>query len=351
MNILHNFQKSSTFISQDDEIFKSLGNRLLYSFNPTLKITTPLFFLKQLYYLLKNFNQYDIIISQMAAYHTVLPSILSRLKIKKHIIILHGTDSLILKDIGYGNLSRPLLGYFTKFSILNATFLLPVSKILIESQNTYLSEVPKEMGLKSIFTSKLPKFKVIANGVSTEKFKIQSNIIRTKNSFITVSAGLEQERTYLRKGIDLLLQFAELNPTYKFTIVGSNAIFNYTKDLKNVEIINYSTSDRLLTLYNQHQFYVQLSMVEGFGVSLCEAMLCGCIPIVSAGGMMDEIIGQTGQVVSKKRIDILQTEVNNAINNYHLDKTYEARNRICNSYPLEKRRDSLYFFLSSMQKH
>lgn len=346
MNILHNFQKSSTFILQDDEIFNMLGNTLQFTFNPTYKITTPLIFLKQLFYLLKNLRKYDIIVSQMAAYHTIIPSLLSKFKIKKHIIILHGTDSLVLEEIGYGNLSRPILGFFTKFSILNASYLLPVSGILIDSQNSYLSEKPKKMGLKTILKSNLPEYKIIPNGISTEKFFIQNNVLRTKNSFITVSAGLDLERTYLRKGIDLLLQFARLNPEFKFTIVGSKNIFNYNDNLQNVEIISFTSSDQLMALYNQHQFYFQLSMVEGFGVSLCEAMLCGCIPIVSAGGMMDEIIGQTGYVISKKKIEILDSVVKNAIDTYHIDKTYEARNRICSSYPLEKRKNSLNSFLS-----
>jgi hypothetical protein len=255
MNILHNFQKSSTFILQDDEIFNMLGNTLQFTFNPTYKITTPLIFLKQLFYLLKNLRKYDIIVSQMAAYHTIIPSLLSKFKIKKHIIILHGTDSLVLEEIGYGNLSRPILGFFTKFSILNASYLLPVSGILIDSQNSYLSEKPKKMGLKTILKSNLPEYKIIPNGISTEKFFIQNNVLRTKNSFITVSAGLDLERTYLRKGIDLFLQFARLNPEFKFTIVGSKNIFNYNDNLQNVEIISFTSSDQLMALYNQHQFY------------------------------------------------------------------------------------------------
>jgi len=43
-----------------------------------------------------------------------------------------------------------------------------------------------------------------------------------------------------------------------------------------------------------------LSNFEGFGVAICEAMLCKCVPIVSDVNFLPEIIGDSGFVLRKR---------------------------------------------------
>jgi len=40
-------------------------------------------------------------------------------------------------------------------------------------------------------------------------------------------------------------------------------------------------------------FYVQVSAHEGFGISLAEAMLCECIPVVTNKGALSEVAGES----------------------------------------------------------
>jgi glycosyltransferase involved in cell wall biosynthesis len=65
--------------------------------------------------------------------------------------------------------------------------------------------------------------------------------------------------------------------------------------------------------YSEHQFYLQLSIAEGFPSAICEAMLCECIPIGSDVAAIPEIMGTNGFLV-KERIDaIILQEVQRAI--------------------------------------
>ena len=47
-------------------------------------------------------------------------------------------------------------------------------------------------------------------------------------------------------------------------------------------------------------------MSEGFPNALCEAMLSGCIPIVSNVGAMPKIVKETGYLLLKKDIYLLK---------------------------------------------
>jgi len=56
-----------------------------------------------------------------------------------------------------------------------------------------------------------------------------------------------------------------------------------------------------------------LSTSEGFPNALGEAMASGCVPIGSAVGAIPEIIGDTGIVLTKKNISILENQLQKLI--------------------------------------
>ncbi len=339
MRIFHNYINKSSFISQDESILSEKFDVISFKFDSNHKLKTPFLFLKQTFYLLWYFMRYEIIFSHIAGYHTFIPSVFSYLGLKKHLIVLHGTECNVIEEIGYGLLNRSITRYFVIFSMRHASMLLPVSESLIEQMNSYLDK-PQLMGLKPVLGANLPRIQVIYNGIDPELFKY-SNISPIKNSFLTISSGLEEKRRFLLKGGDLILKLAADFPECTFTFIGSNSIFGFDNSLKNVNIVDFIPNSELTNFVSTHQFYLQLSMSEGFGVSLCEAMLCGVTPIVSRVGIMPEIIGNTGYILDKRNYGDLKILVASILNENISNKNREASERIEKMYNFNIRREKL----------
>lgn len=340
MRIFHNYINKSSFISQDEIILSEKFDVISFKFDSNYKLKTPLLFLKQTFYLLWYFRRYEIIFSHIAGYHTFIPSVFSYLGLKKHLIVLHGTECNVIEEIGYGLLNRSITRYFVIFSMRNASMLLPVSESLIEQSNSYLDK-PQMMGLKSILGANLPRIQVIYNGIDPELFKF-SNIAPIRNSFLTISSGLEERGRFLLKGVDLILKLAADFPECSFTIIGSKSIYGYKNSLNNVNIVDFIPNLELANYISRHQFYLQLSMSEGFGLSLCEAMLCGVTPIVSKVGIMPEIIGNTGYVLEKQNYSDLKLLVRDVLGESSLGKNWEASERIKKMYNFNFRKEKLH---------
>ena len=101
--------------------------------------------------------------------------------------------------------------------------------------------------------------------------------------------------------------------------------------------------------YREAQFHFQLSLFEGFGLSLCEAMLCECIPIGSSVNMIPQIIGDTGFILNQKKIDLLIDIMKKAIattNKEDLGK--KARQRIVENFNESIRRELLINCVNNM---
>jgi glycosyltransferase involved in cell wall biosynthesis len=96
---------------------------------------------------------------------------------------------------------------------------------------------------------------------------------------------------------------------------------------------------------SENEFYLQLSISEGFPNSLCEAMLCECIPIGSNVGGIPQIIGNSGRIIGNRDITLIKHEI------LHLSGMEEdgrellgenARKRIIENFSIEKREASFW---------
>jgi glycosyltransferase involved in cell wall biosynthesis len=164
---------------------------------------------------------------------------------------------------------------------------------------------------------------------------------RPANSFITVIAGIDSQQVFLRKGVDLILETARLLPEARFTLVGADETNPWVKDRPlNVALHPVTDKQGLMNLLNKHRFYMQLSLMEGFPNALCEAMLCGCIPIGSNVAAIPFIIGDTGYVLQKKNADDLAILMRKAMKDSHLNGA-TARDRIDTNFTTKLRLSQL----------
>lgn len=345
--IIYNIQNSSSFIYYDKLILDEKFQLITLQNNFNNKFWTPIYILKQLYYLFYNWKKYNLIVSQIAGYHTFIPSILSYLRLKKHIIVLHGTDCNCIPEINYGNLQKPVLKWFTKKSIMLSNHLLPVSQSLIENNSTYYLKNKAKFGLLNNIENFNTPYTVIYNCVDDTQFTILQEK-RSPKSFITIALGLNLEKNVKLKGIDLVISLARQNPDFDITILGSETIFGYKNELKNVKIIGKVNHKELNHYYNLHKYYLQLSISESFGLSLCEAMLCGCIPIVSNVGMMPEIIQEKNLVLNEPNIQALEKIISRNIQiGDNIQNMLNRRSLIMDRFSIEQRKTRLLNLLNT----
>lgn len=338
--LLYSYISDSSFVIQDIESLRISYNVKLFRFRSQNKPLVPFSFIRQKIFLLWNIFSADLLMCQFAGYHSLLPVIFGKLFKKPCLVVVGGTDCTSMPSINYGNLRKPLLRWFTLKSLKYSTHIISPSSSLIRCDYTYADDDYPGQGFLYFDNSIKTPCTVIFNGVDTSHFKPAENIIRRKNSFLTICASIDR-RNYFLKGIDLFLAVAEHFPDFEFTIIGKIA-----PDLKllkpgNVSMIGYIPGDQLPLKMSEYSFYCQLSMSEGFGLALAEAMSCGCVPIVSQVGILDFIAGDSGYVLSKRDINMLTDIVKKAAGSDIEKAALKTRARIVDTFDSHKRRSEL----------
>ena len=325
----------STFVKRDIFLLSDDYQVIYYHFNTSNKWKLPLVLFKQAWFLLKNRNQIDLIVTQSAGYLSFLPSLFFRFTEVPLVIIAIGTDCIKLPEIGYGAHSKVILSWFTRFSFKNAALILPVHKSLAYNEYSYFPIRFPQQGIKAFTKNISTPIIEVVNGFDIFKWFIKSHT-RLKNSFLTVTTAIDKTGFSL-KGIDMIVQMAEKFPHFHFTIVGKVVLENGVPS--NVQLIENVPHEQLLDIYNQHEYYLQLSMSEGFPNALCEAMLCGCIPIGSHVAGIPDIIGSAGYLLKNKDKEELENIFHSLLSNEIKPET--VRERIVTNFPIEKRKKDL----------
>ncbi len=161
---------------------------------------------------------------------------------------------------------------------------------------------------------------------------------------LTVCFSVTRETSAL-KGLPAFVQAARRLPDVRFVLVGSSGGDDALAQLKaeapsNVEFTErFVSDDELLDLFRRAKVYVQVSAHEGFGLAASEAMACECIPVVTEGTALTEVVGDTGFVVPFGDADATAHAVRRAVADEKAGAA--ARARIREHFPFGKRIDSL----------
>jgi glycosyltransferase involved in cell wall biosynthesis len=253
-------------------------------------------------------------------------------------IILHGTDCCGFPEINYGNMNKPFLKWVLKLSYKYASKLLPVSNSLVYTENNYYSTNKTiKQGFKYFFPSNKTAYSVLHNGININFWRITNLKERDSKKFITVLSPGQ----FVRKGGELIINTALKLPNHQFIFIGIN-IPNDVKSIpKNVVFIPRTPPEKLLEMYNEAKYYLQLSIFEGFGVALCEAMACGCIPIVSNANVLPDIVGDSGYVLNNRNKELFIKLLKSIENEDNQSLSLKARQRIINNFTVESRKELL----------
>jgi glycosyltransferase involved in cell wall biosynthesis len=157
-------------------------------------------------------------------------------------------------------------------------------------------------------------------------------------------AGLiPNEYEIKRKGFDILVEAAKRLTDTKFVLIGfiESMKEQFEKlNLKNLELYGTISYDELINHYSRAKVFAQISMFEGLPSTLCEAMLCECIPVGSGVNAIPKIINGKGFIIKKKDLDEIVSVLEKAVNAPQ-EMGREARQHIIDNFPLVKRENEL----------
>ena len=347
---VNHISAKAKFVTNDKEILEKKYNVTQYESDLSNNFTFLFSFVSQFFYLLTHIHKFDIVYIWFADYHSFLAVFFSKLFRKKSYIAVGGYDATYIPEINMGlftkgSLKKRFRCFCAEYSLKYCSMILPVDKSLIENENHYIySDQPGKPvlkdGIKNFIKDIQTPFNTVRLGYDPGIFKPDS--IQKENAIISVGL-IENENEYRRKGFDILTEAAKKMPDTKFILIGLNEYYlKYLRslNLKNTELYGKVSYDELIRHYSRSKVYSQLSMFEGMPSAVCEAMLCGCIPVGSDVNGIPDIIGDCGIVVREKNVDIAVEAFEKALK--FDDKASEnSRKRIMEMFPIHKREEEL----------
>ena len=336
------YDRKSTAVQRDIDVLTSQYRVLELQLDIRSKWMLPImltFFLISLFKMLLTVKKIFI---WGGGYHSFVATFLAKILGRKGYIIAIGTDCIRLPEINYGHFCHFPLNLFTASSFRLANKIFPVHHSLIYTEYRLEDVKYTRQGIKGYIPNLTTEIIEIKNGYDSVFWK-DIQLGRSRDSFLTVAIHVTTQKRMKVKGIDVFLKVAELFPQYRFTLVGEMAEGLEIPD--NVIVLGEKNSKELRAIYSSHQYYLQLSRSEGFPNALCEAMLCGCVPIATAVASQPEIIGDTGFLLRSMNDQSIVETIQEAIADNKSGS--KARNRIVKAYPLEKRKRELLDHLAT----
>lgn len=314
----------ATFVKRDMDILKS-------KFEVTEVYFQSIRDLKKLALAVK---KTDIVYSWFGLRHALFANLFGILYGKKRVVVAGGYDVANVPEIRYGLFQRPLKKWSGLFVFKTANMVIPVS-------NFSKKELLENTGVCA------DKVKMIYHGFPDIQGK-DFEVLSKKNAVLTVG-GVDWERLS-RKGYDIFIKTASLLPEFKFILVGKwyDDSIEYLKSIAspNVEFTGFVRSEELCSIMRCSSVYVQPSVHEAFGCSVAEAMLFGCIPVVSSSGALPEVVGDSGIIVSERTPDAFARGIRTAFERKQLSE--KAKNRIQQCFPINKREKMLLSIIEGM---
>jgi glycosyltransferase involved in cell wall biosynthesis len=322
IKILFVYPSLSSFVKADLEIFQRHFDVIPHQWTRTRDIKNVL---RIIWHILRT----DLGFIWFAGGHAARVVFLSKLFRKRTIVVASGYSVANMPEINYGLMLSPKSAHYVIYALKKADKVLAVS----------------EFNKKEILKHAHPKdIELVYHGVNHNKFKPQGE----KEENLVITVGAVTNSNLKRKGLETFVRAAKFLPDVKFMLIGNH--FDSVRYLKsiasaNVKFTGFVSDDDLLKYYQEAKVYVQVSAHEGFGLSLTEAMLCECVPVVTNRAALPEVVGDTGFYVPYGDPKATAEAIKKALNS---NKGKEARERIKNMFPLEQRKKKLISEIKSL---
>jgi len=248
---------------------------------------------------------------------------------KPAVLVGGGYDIVSLPEIGYGLIS--VRGWQQFFATLGFRL---ANRVLLFSDASRKSA-------QDVLGNGAHNLQTLYLGVDGDYYKPQG----IKQPWI-LTIGYMDRTSIRRKGIDTFISTAAAAHDLSFRLGGKpidqSAVDEYlTAAPLNLSYLGYLDDVQLLHEYQQAKVYTQLSMHEGFGLAIAEAMACECVPVVTAVGSIPEVVGDAGLYVSDTRPANVASTIKEALKPHNEQLGRLARERVLDMFPISKRGDGL----------
>lgn len=269
--------------------------------------------------------------SWFASVYSSLLVLLTKLFGRRSVIVLGGVDVADIRELNYGIWNSWWRAPIVRFGIMHANAVIAVDMFL------------------KIEAMRLAKYDgrnitVLPTGYDAEVWKPAG----VKHPLILMVASCPDDARVKIKGVDFFLDAARSLPDLQFVLVGPTAaVVQSLRIPENVRIHAFLPPHDLLLLYQEAKVYAQLSMREGLPNSLCEAMLCECVPVGTHSGGIPTAIGDTGYLCEHGNIAEAQRQMKAALH-APPDRGKAARKRIVDQFSLDRRQQALQSLIGTL---
>jgi glycosyltransferase involved in cell wall biosynthesis len=223
----------------------------------------------------------DAVVGWWASWHTFWPITLAWLLRRPSALIVGGFDTANEPDIGYGYQQGGGRARLSRWIMRRADVLATNSAYSRE-------EIERNTGIPR------DRVTVMHHGVPDPFGALPEKPAEA----LALTVGNVDRPNLERKGLRAFAEAAAQLPEVEFVLAG-RFVDDAGAQLRaqappNLRLTDWVEEDELLDLYRRAAVYVQPSRHEGFGVSVAEAMLAGCVPVVTRAGALPEVVGDTG---------------------------------------------------------
>ena len=326
--ILFVYQQMASFIKTDFEILGKHYDLISYEYKIRKNAGKDL-----ISWMAGHRNDFDLVFIWFGDVHATVAVATAKSLGKKSIIVAGGYDTATLPEIGYGYLSkgRNRLNAFLHFSVAD--------RILVVDDSLKRNLIDN-LGVSVKNTVTVP------TGYDSDFWSPGKNTAKER---LALTVGLADDISRVKlKGMDTVREVAASLPDVRFEIIGlqGKILDDYLSGApSNLSVLPPMPRDELLGHYRKAKAYLQLSMAEGLPNSLCEAMLCECVPVGTRAGGIPTAIGETGFLVPHGDVATAADAVVKAIES---DNGRIARERISGLFTIEKREKSLVEIINKL---
>lgn len=270
----------------------------------------------------------DLVFGWFASWHTFLPVLVARMLRRPAVVVIGGFDTARLPEIGYGLQQRGAMRRVSRWVMRHATR-------LMTNSNYSRAEAAQTTGLDPGLVT------VVYHGVPDAFGELPP----VEREPVALTVGVVDRANVARKGLEAFVRAAAHLPAVSFVLAGrwddAAADELRREAAPNVTLTGWVEQDVLNEHMRQASVYVQASAHEGFGMSVAEAMLAGCIPVTTRAGALPEVVGDTGVLVDDADPQRLAAAIEQALGMDGAARD-RARRRVLENFGMDVRRRGLH---------